>query len=342
MLAGFELTPTAPLDDHRQRRRGLSDPGNAEARSPGSAGQSRSIRPHYRSPSKGVIRHRDRCRCGAAARGNRRRPAHAYVAARIFEQARPVSECATRMFCVGCIALASGGEPGRHVGACEGPRAALSVHGCFVESRSELSGRGPIWAIPGRRWDPKSPRRGTTGWLSAAGRLRWRDTFASPRGCRPRRSPSVWVARWQRSRRTSTIPPARTHERSSPGTSACAPGCAPTLSRAGAGGSWCADEQGFGWRPGPRWLPPAELRPAPWRPGLASTEAWERFDEAVEALSRARTGLSVVAIAQAFAQLSLAAWGLGEGSTRGAASARPSGWATSVSLRASPGRRAWA
>ena len=100
----------------------------------------------------------------------------------IFEQARPVSECATRMFCVGCIALASGGESSRHVGGCEGPRAALSVHGCFVESRSELSGRGPIWAIPGRRWDPKSPRRGTTGWLSAAGRLRWRGHFRESEG----------------------------------------------------------------------------------------------------------------------------------------------------------------
>jgi hypothetical protein len=73
-----------------------------------------------------------------------------------------------------------------------------------------------------------------------------------------------------------------------------------------------AAEQGFGWRPGPAWLPPHELRPAPWRASLAPAEAWERFDEAVEALSRARTGVSVVAIAQAFGQLSSVAWELAE------------------------------
>jgi hypothetical protein len=73
-----------------------------------------------------------------------------------------------------------------------------------------------------------------------------------------------------------------------------------------------AEEQGFGWRPGPAWLPPQELRPAPWRSSLAPDELWERFDEAVEALSRARTGVSVLAIAQAFGQLSSAAWDLAE------------------------------
>jgi hypothetical protein len=71
-----------------------------------------------------------------------------------------------------------------------------------------------------------------------------------------------------------------------------------------------AAEQGFGWRPGPPWLPPRELRPASWRPSLAPVDAWERFDDAVESLSRARTGLSVVAIAHAFGQLSSAAWEL--------------------------------
>jgi hypothetical protein len=71
-----------------------------------------------------------------------------------------------------------------------------------------------------------------------------------------------------------------------------------------------AAEQGFGWRPGPPWLPPRELRPASWRPSLAPTDAWERFDEAVESLSRSRTGLSVIAIAHAFGQLSTAAWEL--------------------------------
>ena len=71
-----------------------------------------------------------------------------------------------------------------------------------------------------------------------------------------------------------------------------------------------AAEQGFGWKPGPPWLPPQELRPAPWRPSLASAEAWQRLDNAVAALSLARTGVSVVAIAQAFGHLSAAAWEL--------------------------------
>jgi len=35
VLAEFEQTPTSPWDDHRQRRCGLSDPGNAEARPTG-------------------------------------------------------------------------------------------------------------------------------------------------------------------------------------------------------------------------------------------------------------------------------------------------------------------
>jgi hypothetical protein len=73
-----------------------------------------------------------------------------------------------------------------------------------------------------------------------------------------------------------------------------------------------ADEQGFGWRPGPAWLPPQELRPAPWRPSLAPDDVWERFDHAIESLSRARTGVSVMAISQAFAELSSTAWALAE------------------------------
>jgi hypothetical protein len=73
-----------------------------------------------------------------------------------------------------------------------------------------------------------------------------------------------------------------------------------------------AEEEGFGWRPGPAWLPPYELRDAPWRLEFAPDELWERFDEAVEALSRARTGVSVMAIAQAFGQLSTAAWELAD------------------------------
>jgi hypothetical protein len=73
-----------------------------------------------------------------------------------------------------------------------------------------------------------------------------------------------------------------------------------------------AADQGFGWRPGPPWLPPRELRPAQWRDLLAPVEAWERLDDAVEALSLARTGISVHAIAQAFAGLSRAAWELAE------------------------------
>jgi len=71
-----------------------------------------------------------------------------------------------------------------------------------------------------------------------------------------------------------------------------------------------AAEQGFGWKPGPPWLPPHELRPAPWRSSLASAEAWQRLDDAVAALSLARTGMSVAAIAQAFGQLSAATWEL--------------------------------
>jgi len=59
-------------------------------------------------------------------------------------------------------------------------------------------------------------------------------------------------------------------------------------------------------------LPPHELRPTPWGTSLAPAEAWERFDDAVEALSRARTGLSVTSIAQAFGQLSAATWELAD------------------------------
>jgi hypothetical protein len=73
-----------------------------------------------------------------------------------------------------------------------------------------------------------------------------------------------------------------------------------------------AEQQGFGWRPGPGWLPPQELRDAPWRADLAPNDAWERFDEAVEGLSRVRSGVSVAAIAQAFGHLSAAAWDLAE------------------------------
>lgn len=71
-----------------------------------------------------------------------------------------------------------------------------------------------------------------------------------------------------------------------------------------------AAEEGFGWRPGPPWLPPHELRPAPWRSSLAPAEAWERFDEAVDALSRARTGVSVIAVSRAFGVLADAAYTL--------------------------------
>lgn len=71
-----------------------------------------------------------------------------------------------------------------------------------------------------------------------------------------------------------------------------------------------ADEQGFRWRPGPPWLPPRELRPASWRPSVAPGEIWARLDEAIEGLSRARTGLSVAAISRAFGELFEAAWAL--------------------------------
>ena len=78
-----------------------------------------------------------------------------------------------------------------------------------------------------------------------------------------------------------------------------------------------ADEQGFGWRSGPSWLPPQELRPASWRGSLAPADAWQRFDDAVDRLSRARTGVSVAAIAQAFGQLSSAAWELADAVEKG-------------------------
>jgi hypothetical protein len=78
-----------------------------------------------------------------------------------------------------------------------------------------------------------------------------------------------------------------------------------------------AEEQGFGWRPGPAWLPPQELRPAPWRRSLAPAEVWERCDDAIESLSRARTGVSVAAIALAFGRLSSAAWELAGAVERG-------------------------
>lgn len=74
----------------------------------------------------------------------------------------------------------------------------------------------------------------------------------------------------------------------------------------------CADDQGFGWRAGPAWVPPHELRPAARRAALAPPDAWERLDYAIEALSRARTGVSVTAIARAFGDLSDAAWALAE------------------------------
>lgn len=73
-----------------------------------------------------------------------------------------------------------------------------------------------------------------------------------------------------------------------------------------------AAEQGFGWRPGPPWLPPPELRPTRWRKSLAPTEAWARLDEAIERLSNARTGVSVQAIAHAFGDLATAAAELAE------------------------------
>jgi hypothetical protein len=77
-----------------------------------------------------------------------------------------------------------------------------------------------------------------------------------------------------------------------------------------------AANEDFGWRPGPAWLPPRELRPAPWRESLAPAEVWERFDYAVGGLSRARTGLSVAAISQAFGELSAAAFELADAVAR--------------------------
>jgi hypothetical protein len=78
-----------------------------------------------------------------------------------------------------------------------------------------------------------------------------------------------------------------------------------------------ADQEGFGWRSGPAWLPPQELRPAPWRSSLAPEADWERLDEAIASLSRARTGVSVLAISQTFGQLSTAAFDLAQAVERG-------------------------
>ena len=79
-----------------------------------------------------------------------------------------------------------------------------------------------------------------------------------------------------------------------------------------------AEEQGFGWRPGPAWLPPRELRPAPWRSSIAPAHVWEQFDEAVAVAQSRPTGVSAVAsIAQAFGQLSAAAWDLAEAVEQG-------------------------
>jgi hypothetical protein len=86
-----------------------------------------------------------------------------------------------------------------------------------------------------------------------------------------------------------------------------------------------AADEGFGWRPGPAWLPPRELRPAPWRESLAPVEVWERFDFAVQGLSRARTGLSVTAISQAFGELSAAAFELADAVDRIRQRARAAG-----------------
>ena len=57
---------------------------------------------------------------------------------------------------------------------------------------------------------------------------------------------------------------------------------------------------------------PQELRDAPWRSSLASDEVRQRFDDAVQSLSRARTGVSV-SPSQAFGQPSAAAWDLADG-----------------------------
>jgi len=86
-----------------------------------------------------------------------------------------------------------------------------------------------------------------------------------------------------------------------------------------------AADQGFGWRPGPAWLPPHELRAAAWRESLAPAEVWERLDFAVEGLSRARTGLSVIAISQAFGELSAAAYELADAVERARQPSRATG-----------------
>jgi hypothetical protein len=70
---------------------------------------------------------------------------------------------------------------------------------------------------------------------------------------------------------------------------------------------------------------PRELRAAPWRESLAPADTWERLDLAVEGLSRARTGLSVIAISQAFGKLSAAAFELADAVDRTRQRARAAG-----------------
>jgi hypothetical protein len=78
-------------------------------------------------------------------------------------------------------------------------------------------------------------------------------------------------------------------------------------------------------RAGPGMAPAAELRRAPWRESLAPVEVWERFDDAVRGLSRARTGLSVTAISHAFGELSAAAFELADAVNRNRQRARAAG-----------------
>jgi hypothetical protein len=78
-----------------------------------------------------------------------------------------------------------------------------------------------------------------------------------------------------------------------------------------------ADEQGFGCVPAQRGCRRRSCVRGPGGRLGAPVDMGERFDEAVVALSRARTGVSVMGIAQAFGQLSAAAWEVADAVERG-------------------------
>jgi hypothetical protein len=109
-------------------------------------------------------------------------------------------------------------------------------------SPSDASRRAPRrkhrpGCVPSPQWRRTQLGRRWSGYESVAARWLSPGTFARPRVCRSRRSPSVLAARLARSRPTSTIPPARRRGRSRPATRGCTAAAAPSPSRATARGT---------------------------------------------------------------------------------------------------------